>query len=249
VLLESGIAASSLSWAAVQPSIATFSRVCAYDRTGLAWSEASSRQRTFDGIVTELGAVLERTVPGEQSVLVGHSFGSFVVSAYAMRFPQRVAGIVLVDPAMEWLTVTAARTRLLRGARHLSRVGGLLAHMGVVRACLALLTGGAPAVPRRFTKLFGPAAAFTLERLVGDPADRDLERSPGGGAARGAPTAGRLVARRAPHGREAQRPLDPVRRAGADRGRGPRAHRICPGGRHRRDALMSPHRTPGARFS
>jgi pimeloyl-ACP methyl ester carboxylesterase len=85
-----------------------------------------------------------------------------------MRFPQRVAGIVLVDPAMEWLTVTAARTRLLRGARHLSRVGGLLAHMGVVRACLALLTGGAPAVPRRFTKLFGPAAAFTLERLVGE---------------------------------------------------------------------------------
>jgi pimeloyl-ACP methyl ester carboxylesterase len=40
--------------------------------------------------------------------------------------------------------------------------------MGVVRACLALLTGGAPAVPRRFTKLFGPAAAFTLERLVGE---------------------------------------------------------------------------------
>ncbi|HET9358978.1 MAG TPA: hypothetical protein VFO58_04470, partial [Vicinamibacterales bacterium] len=40
VLLESGIAASSLSWAAVRPEIAAFTRVCAYDRAGLAWSDA-----------------------------------------------------------------------------------------------------------------------------------------------------------------------------------------------------------------
>ena len=42
VLLESGIAASSLSWAVVQPAIATFTRVCAYDRAGLAWSDVAS---------------------------------------------------------------------------------------------------------------------------------------------------------------------------------------------------------------
>ena len=43
VVLESAIAASSLSWAAVQPEIAAFTRVCAYDRAGLAWSSRSSR--------------------------------------------------------------------------------------------------------------------------------------------------------------------------------------------------------------
>jgi hypothetical protein len=37
-----------------------------------------------------------------------------------------------------------------------------------VRACLALLTGGAPAAPRYFVKVFGPTAARTLERLVGE---------------------------------------------------------------------------------
>ena len=168
VLLESGIAASSLSWSGVQPAIATFARVCAYDRAGLAWSDPPSCPRTFDRIVDELAAVLAAVAPSERYVLVGHSFGSFVVSACAARHPERVAGMVLVDPAMEWLDVSPPRARLLRGARHLSRVGALLAHAGVVRACLALLTGGAPGAPRRFVRIFGPTAARTLERLVGE---------------------------------------------------------------------------------
>jgi pimeloyl-ACP methyl ester carboxylesterase len=113
--------------------------------------------------------------PGEQYVLVGHSFGSFIVSAYAMKHLANVAGLVLVDPATEWLAMTPERARLLRGGRQLSRAGALLAHLGVVRACLALLTGGAPAAPRRFVHVFGPTAAKTLERLVGEvrklPAD------------------------------------------------------------------------------
>jgi pimeloyl-ACP methyl ester carboxylesterase len=44
-----------------------------------------------------------------------------------------------------------------------------------VRACLTLLTSGAPGAPRRFVKIFGATAARTLERLVGEvrklPAD------------------------------------------------------------------------------
>src|SRR5262249_6380919 len=39
---------------------------------------------------------------------------------------------------------------------------------GVVRACLALLMGGAPGVPRSVAHIFGPQAARTLERLVGE---------------------------------------------------------------------------------
>ena len=168
VLLESGIAASSLSWAMVQPEIAKFTRVCAYDRAGLAWSDVGSCPRSFEQIVDELSTVLARVAPGERYVLVGHSFGSFVVRAYAARHPGSVAGLVLVDPPTEWLTMTKQRARLLWGGRQLSRLGALLAHLGVVRTCLALLTGGAPAAPRRFVRVFGPTAARTLERLVGE---------------------------------------------------------------------------------
>ena len=168
VVLESGIAASSLSWSVVQPGIAAFTRVCSYDRAGLAWSEPASCPRTFDRIVEELAAMLANIAPRGPYVLVGHSFGSFVVSAYAMRHTEGVAGLVLVDPATEWLTKTPHRARLLRGGRALSRVGALLAHIGVVRACLALLTGGVPGAPRHFVRIFGPTAARTLERLVGE---------------------------------------------------------------------------------
>jgi pimeloyl-ACP methyl ester carboxylesterase len=168
VLLESGIAASSLSWAVIAPAVATFTRVCAYDRAGLGWSDAPSCPRSFERILEELGALLQQVEFREPSVLVGHSFGSLVVRAYAARHPERVAGLILIDPPIEWLTMTPERTRLLWGGRSLAKLGALLAHLGVVRACLTLLTSGAPGVPRRFVKVFGPTAARTLERLVGE---------------------------------------------------------------------------------
>jgi pimeloyl-ACP methyl ester carboxylesterase len=168
VLLESGIAASSLSWATVQPAIAELTRVCTYDRAGLAWSDAPSSPRTFDRIVDELEIVLSRVVPGERCVLVGHSFGSFVVRGYAKRHPNTVAGLVLVDPAVEWLSPDPERADRLRRAQRLARAGAWLARLGVPRACLTLLIGGAPAAPQRFSRLFGETAARTLARLVGE---------------------------------------------------------------------------------
>jgi pimeloyl-ACP methyl ester carboxylesterase len=57
---------------------------------------------------------------------------------------------------------------LLWGGIQLSRVGGWLARVGLVRASLALLTGGAPGVARTFLRVFGPAAARTVEHLVGE---------------------------------------------------------------------------------
>jgi pimeloyl-ACP methyl ester carboxylesterase len=168
VLLEAGIAASSLSWAAVQPAVSDITRVCVYDRAGLAWSDVPSCPRTFERIVDELATVLAAVASGERCILVGHSFGSFVVRGYAMRHPDAVAGLVLVDPAVEWLTPDAARAYRLRRARRLSRVGAWLAYVGIPRACLSLLIGGAPAAPQRFSRLFGETVAQTLERLVGE---------------------------------------------------------------------------------
>ena len=91
VLFEAGIASSSLSWALVQPAIARFTRACSYDRAGLAWSDAASSPRTFTRIVDELARVLTSVAPDDKYILVGHSFGSFVVRAYASRHPERLA--------------------------------------------------------------------------------------------------------------------------------------------------------------
>lgn len=167
VVLEAGVAASSLSWARVQPELAAVTRTVAYDRAGLAWSDPPSRPITFETILDDLHAVLA-TLGLWRVVLVGHSFGSLVVRAYAARHPEQVAGLVLVDPPSEWIAPTPERTRLLRRAIQASSIGAVLARIGVVRASLALLTGGRPGVPRRFVKVFGPRAASTLERLVGE---------------------------------------------------------------------------------
>jgi pimeloyl-ACP methyl ester carboxylesterase len=168
VLLESGIAGSSVSWARVLPQIATFTRVCAYDRAGLAWSDAASCPRTFDRICDDLQVVRARRAADGRCVLVGHSFGSLVVHGYAARYPEHVAALVLVDPPTEWINAEPERARMLRGARQLSSVGAFLARIGVVRAALALLTGGNPGAARRFARVFGAPAAGTLERLVGE---------------------------------------------------------------------------------
>ena len=168
VVLESAIAASSLSWSRVQVEVARFTRVCAYDRAGLGWSDPSAVLPTLARIVDDLHAVIAKMHGPSPCVIVGHSFGAFVCLAYAAQYPQEVEGLVLVDPPSEWVSMNARQAYLLRGAIQLSRLGGVLARVGVVRACLALLTGGAPTVPRHFVKVFGPTTARTLERLVGE---------------------------------------------------------------------------------
>ena len=57
---------------------------------------------------------------------------------------------------------------MLRGGVFLSRVGAILARLGVVRLSLSLLSGGAPGLPRQFSRVFGPTAAALLEHIVGE---------------------------------------------------------------------------------
>ncbi len=168
VIFESGIAASSLSWTRVLREVATFTRACAYDRAGLGWSDPSQGPRTVARMLGELHGVVTTAATVGPYILVGHSFGAFLVCAYASQHPNGIAGLVLLDPPSEWHRITREQARLLWGGIQLSRIGGLLARLGVVRACLALLTGGAPGVPRNFVRMFGPTAARTLERLVGE---------------------------------------------------------------------------------
>jgi pimeloyl-ACP methyl ester carboxylesterase len=168
VLFEAGIAASSLSWTRVMPAVAAFAPACAYDRAGLGWSDRARAARTVDRFVADLHGVLAHAAGPGPVVLAGHSFGAFLVLVYAARYPDRVAGLVLVDPPTEWQDPDPHRVRLLRRGIQASHLGGALARVGVVRACLTLLTGGAPGVPRNAVRALGPRALRTLEHLVGE---------------------------------------------------------------------------------
>jgi pimeloyl-ACP methyl ester carboxylesterase len=89
VLLESAIAASSVSWARVQPEVARFTRVIAYDRAGLAWSDAATEPRTIASMCEEMRrllATIGNATPAP-AVLVGHSFGALLCLAFTVRNP------------------------------------------------------------------------------------------------------------------------------------------------------------------
>ena len=101
VVMDAGLGGGVLDWQTVQPKVATFARVCSYDRSGLAWSESGQNPRTSQRIVKELHALLSECRRGGPYVLVGHSFGGANVQLYASEYPEEVAGMVLVDSALD----------------------------------------------------------------------------------------------------------------------------------------------------
>ena len=138
VILEAGAPGSSLSWASIAGDIATFARVCAYDRAGYAWSEAGPEPRTIVKIASELRLLLHSAEVNPPYVLVGHSFGGLVVQLYASRFPNEVAGMVLVDSSHSDLSLRAEN---LEAMSALSLAMRLLAPTGLHRFLLPIPAG------------------------------------------------------------------------------------------------------------
>ncbi len=98
ILLEAGSHADSSTWFRVQPLLAGFATVCAYDRAGYGFSDAGPLPRNLDADVADLHGLIEHAAIARPLVLVGHSLGSNIVRRYATRYPADVSALVLVDP-------------------------------------------------------------------------------------------------------------------------------------------------------
>ena len=99
VVLEAGVGAFSVDWSLAQPQVAEFARVCSYDRAGSGWSDWGPHPRTLRQVVYELHALLARSGEPGPFVLVGASYGGWVVRIYQTTYPEEVAGLVMVDAA------------------------------------------------------------------------------------------------------------------------------------------------------
>jgi pimeloyl-ACP methyl ester carboxylesterase len=97
VILEAGIGDFSVEWSLVQPGVAKFARVCSYDRAGGGWSDTGPQPRTMRQLVYELHTLLDKARVRPPFVMVGHSYGGWLVRLYAATHPSDVAGLVLVE--------------------------------------------------------------------------------------------------------------------------------------------------------
>jgi pimeloyl-ACP methyl ester carboxylesterase len=98
VVMEIGLGGPLEEWATVQPEVAKFTRVVAYDRIG---SNHSSEVFTGRNVAAELHTALAKAQLPPPYVLVGQSFGGTFNRVFASMYPGEVVGMVLLDPSQE----------------------------------------------------------------------------------------------------------------------------------------------------
>ncbi|WP_410665138.1 alpha/beta fold hydrolase [Amycolatopsis sp. lyj-84] len=147
VVFEAGAAATRSSWAAVQPEVARSARAIVYDRSGLGRSAPDPGGRTLRRMADDLNDVLDHFGPGPY-VLAGHSAGGPIVRQAAARRPERIAGLVLVDPTDEAADVLFGRA-FRTGERVMIGLGTVLARLGLLKVVFRGLLRDIPDDVRR----------------------------------------------------------------------------------------------------
>jgi pimeloyl-ACP methyl ester carboxylesterase len=132
IVLLHGFGASVYSWRGVMPVLAEVGTIIAYDRPAFGFTERpmpsdwqgstnpyrdSSQPDLLVGLLDELDI--------EQAILIGHSAGGRVAVLTALTYPERVAALILVDPAL-YGGLTPPWLRVLSSLPQVNRMGPLL---------------------------------------------------------------------------------------------------------------------------
>ncbi len=149
VVLETGLGglgSTSSAWGWVQPAVAKTTRVCAYDRAGLGWSDPSPKARDAVQIASELHTLLRNSQTPGPYILVGWSFGGLYVRAFADQYRPEVAGMVLLDSSSpEQCTFSPAWQAQCDSSVKNAATASIFAPFGVLR--LLRLFQPAPGLP------------------------------------------------------------------------------------------------------
>src|SRR5438552_805080 len=98
VVLVSGLAETSVYWGGwIAPAVAQNTTVCAYDRAGQGWSDPPPNPQDGAAVAIDLHNLLANAqIPGPY-VVVGHSTGGVYARIFGARYPDQVAGMVMLD--------------------------------------------------------------------------------------------------------------------------------------------------------
>lgn len=169
VVFESGFGQGADVWNDVIADLGAQCRCIAYARAGLGKSGSDGSPKSIEQHMQDLGAVIDALAPDGKVVLVGHSYGGLLATEYARRHPERLAGLVLVDPA-----TMAQRhdARKLAGERVLADDQALLSMLppnlaADYRLLVAQLDSDAALAPQQQPDL--PVALLTSTQVAAEP--------------------------------------------------------------------------------
>jgi pimeloyl-ACP methyl ester carboxylesterase len=149
VVLESGLGESSFYWARISAAVATTTKVCVYDRAGRGWSESAPGPQDGLAIAADLHTLLSKSGNPGPYVLVGHSSGGVYVRIFAAKYPDEVAGLVLLDAQPpDPFTSLPGYSAFYTSTPTLYGILPPVARLGVLRLLYASAFGDLPAPAR-----------------------------------------------------------------------------------------------------
>jgi pimeloyl-ACP methyl ester carboxylesterase len=100
IVLEAGGGKNSESYQAIQDPLASLTgiRVMSYDRSGFGQSELGPEKFNAMDEVNALKKCLEIQGFIDSYILVGLSYGGFLIQLFTALYPELVSGLVLIDP-------------------------------------------------------------------------------------------------------------------------------------------------------
>lgn len=100
IVLEAGGGKTADSYQAIQDQLASLTgmQVMSYDRSGFGQSELGPAHFSAVDEVKALKRCLEIQGFAEKLILVGLSYGGYLIQIFAILYPEPVSGLVLIDP-------------------------------------------------------------------------------------------------------------------------------------------------------
>mmetsp|Transcript_47670 Transcript_47670/g.116901 ORF Transcript_47670/g.116901 Transcript_47670/m.116901 type:complete len:277 (+) Transcript_47670:67-897(+) len=144
VFFEHGLGGNSLDFVWMQRNVSQYVRTCSYDRSGAGRSaERGPLPRNSAAVAEDMAAVVD-ALGIQEMILVGHSMAGFNMRLFHRDHPEKVLGMVLVDPVNPNITDSCDPSETYPSP--LMSFGLAVAEAGVLRLMrvLGLLTAFAP---------------------------------------------------------------------------------------------------------
>ena len=145
VILEAGATFISTGWQWVMDHLAETTRVCTYDRSGFGWSDEGVHPYDGPQASDELHTLLLNAGINTPVILVGHSLGAMIGRIHYDRYPDDLAGLIMIEPGDPDIFLAddtedrghmAERTSGIRPCGNKCRMVTAATHLGLVRLML-----------------------------------------------------------------------------------------------------------------